>query len=530
MFTDLDYQQFSEKGISFSLVEEQLAIFLQGIPFAKLDRPCTIKDGIFRLHPPDLDYYSILFQQAVLSGRVTKFVPASGAASRLFKALVGSRNTALGYMAGESGKKAAIETGQIACQKFFKNIRSFAFFEDLAAEVSKLGFSISHLLQEHKYETILDSLLFKPGLDYARLPKGLIKFHRYPQHSRTAIEEHIVEGLEYAKDSTNTVRLHFTVSAESKELIEHHLAAIGHQFDLERVKLNITCSQQEPSTDTLAVDLQNQPFRGADGRLLFRPGGHGALLENLGKLQGDIVFIKNIDNVAHERFMEVTTRYKQALGGYLLHVQEQLFSHLVTLMSEDLREKSCQQMITFTREVLGLALPTGFSTWSNEKQKFFFIQLFNRPLRVCGMVPQTGDPGGGPFWVRQSDGSLSLQIVESSQIDPLDPQQQAIWQASTHFNPVDLVCGLKDFQGNSFNLKEFNDPEAGIISKKSHEGQELKAYELPGLWNGGMAKWNTIFVEVPPVLFNPVKTVIDLLRPEHQPSQAEAGKYQSERV
>jgi hypothetical protein len=329
------------------------------------------------------------------------------------------------------------------------------------------------------------------------------------------------EGLEYAKDSTNTVRLHFTVSPEHQEFLKQYLASIRPHFDQKTVFLEITFSQQKPSTETLAVDLQNQPFRGADGRLVFRPGGHGALLENLNNLQGDIVFIKNIDNVVHDRLKDTTTRYKKALGGYLISIQEQLFTHVTNLMREDLSDENCRLMMTFTQEVLGLSLPDEFSTWLRPQQKAFLIQQFNRPLRVCGMVPNTGEPGGGPFWVRHSNGSVSLQIVESSQVDPLVSEQQAIWKASTHFNPVDLVCGLKDFECKPFNLSEFSDPDTGSISRKSHEGRDLKALELPGLWNGAMANWNTLFVEVPHITFNPVKTIFDLLRPEHQPAPSE---------
>jgi len=521
MFTERDHQQFCDKGISSNLVEEQLAIFRRGVPFAILDRPCTIGDGIACLSSSELDQYANFFHQAVLSGRVTKFVPASGAASRMFKTLLAYRNVASAHTPDHTVNSLLSGSDQKACHDFFGNIQSFAFFDDLATEVSKQGLKISDLLQTREYRPILDHLLFSPGLNYARLPKGLIKFHRYPQHSRTPIEEHIFEGLEYAKDSTNTVRLHFTVSPEHQEFVEQHLAAIHPHFDSKTVFPEITFSQQKSSTEILAVDLQNQPFRGTDGRLVFRPGGHGSLLENLSNLQGDIVFIKNIDNVVHDRLKDATTRYKNALGGYLISVQEQLFSHLRILMREELTDENCGHMMTFSHEVLGPSNPDEFRNWSRQHQKAFFIQQFNRPLRVCGVVPNTGEPGGGPFWVRHSNGSISLQIVESSQVDPLLSEQQAIWRSSTHFNPVDLVCGLKDFQGKPFNLNEFSDPDTGIISRKSHEGRDLKALELPGLWNGAMANWNTLFVEVPHITFNPVKTIFDLLRPEHQPAPSE---------
>ena len=521
MFAERDHQQFCEKSISPKLVEEQLAIFRRGVPFQQLDRPCTNGDGITSLSSSELDYYANLFHHTMLSGRVTKFVPASGAATRMFKTLLAYWNTASADTRDETGTRLPSESNQNDCHRFFENMASFAFFDDLAAAVSKEGLTISHLLRAREYRPILHHLLFSPGLNYARLPKGLIKFHQYPQQSRTPLEEHIFEGLEYAKDSKNTVRLHFTVSPEHQEMVEEYLSAIRSHFDTNALLLEMTCSQQQSSSDTLAVDLQNQPFRGNNGRLVFRPAGHGALLENLNNLDGDIVFIKNIDNVVHDRLRDVTTRYKKGLGGYLLSVQEQLFFHLRILKGDELTAEHCRHMMTFAHEVLGFSNPHEISNWSRQQQKNFFIQLFNRPVRVCGMVANTGEPGGGPFWVKHSNGSLSLQIVESSQVDPHSDEQRAIWRASTHFNPVDLVCGLRDYQGKAFDLKEFSDPDAGIISRKSYEGRDLKALELPGLWNGAMAKWNTLFVEVPHMTFNPVKTIFDLLRPEHQPARSE---------
>ena len=517
MFTEQDQQQFRDKGIPPHVVEEQLAIFRRGVPFTKLDRPCTIGNGITCLSTSELDDYANLFHQAVLSGRVTKFVPASGAASRMFKTLLAYWNADSVHTSGDAGSSLPSVSEQNDCRLFFSNLTSFAFFDDLATDVCQQGLQLSHLLQAREYGPILDRLLFSPGLNYARLPKGLIKFHWYPLRSRTPFEEHIFEGLEYAKDSTNRVRLHFTVSPEHQELVEEYLSAVRSHFDSNTAFLEITCSQQNSSSDTLAVDIQNQPFRGNNGRLVFRPAGHGALLENLSNLQGDIVFIKNIDNIVHDRLIDATTRYKKALGGYLINVQEKLFSHLRILMSDVLTDEHCRQMMAFNHDVLGLSNPDGMINWSRQQQKTYFIQQFNRPLRVCGMVSNTGEPGGGPFWVTHSNGSLSLQIVESSQVDPLSTEQQAIWKSSTHFNPVDLVCGLKDFQGKAFNLHDFSDPDTGVISRKSHDGRDLKGLELPGLWNGAMAHWNTLFIEVPHITFNPVKTIFDLLRPEHQP-------------
>lgn len=517
MFTEQDHQQFFEMGIPPNLVKEQLAIFQRGVPLALLDRPCTIGDGITRLSSSEVDHHATKFHHALSAGRVTKFVPASGAASRMFKELMAYRNAAPADIPNHSTDPLIWSSEPQACHEFLKEIKSFAFYDDLDAEMSNQSLNLSDFLKASDYRPILNHLLYSPGLNYARLPKGLIKFHRYQQYSRTPVEEHLVEALAYAKDSTNTIRVHFTLSPEHQELFERHLHEIRPHFEEKSIFLEVTSSQQRAATDTLAVDLENQPFRGADGKLVFRPGGHGALLENLSALQADIVFIKNIDNVVHDRLQDVTNRYKKALGGLLLSVQEQLFRHLRLLMGQGLTEEDSRIMLNFAQDVLQLSVPGQFLNWPLGRQQAVFIQQFNRPVRICGMVPNTGEPGGGPFWVKYPDGSVSLQIVEASQVDPDSCEQQAILRSSTHFNPVDLVCGLRDFQGKPFNLKEFSDPDAGIISRKSDEGRDLKALERPGLWNGAMAHWNTIFVEVPKITFNPVKTIFDLLRSEHQP-------------
>ena len=517
MFTERDLQLFQRKGISTNQVEKQLAIFSRGVPYIILDRPCTIGDGVTRLPSSKLGYFWNVFNEGVLSGRVKKFVPASGAATRMFRSLLAYRATDSHQKGEHSETESLSEAERKSCYEVFKNIRSFAFFEDLETECSRQGENISALLRNREYGRVLEYLLFLPGLNYARLPKGLIKFHRYPTHSRTPLDEHIIESLSYAKDSTNTVRLHFTISPEHVNLLERHLADIHSRFELGTVRLEITCSPQKTSTETLAVDLENQPFRGNGGDLVFRPAGHGALLENLNDLQGDIVFIKNIDNVVHDRLLEATISHKKALGGYLIDIQRQVFTYLRKLMTEELNPENSQHMMAFIQKVLRLSMPDGFAGRSKQNQKEFFINLFNRPLRVCGVVPNTGEPGGGPFWVKHPNGNITPQIVESSQVDARLEDQNAIWKSSTHFNPVDLVCGVRDFQGKPFLLSQFSDPDTVIISRKSFEGRELKALELPGLWNGAMANWNTIFVEVPSLTFNPVKTISDLLRPEHQP-------------
>ena len=517
MFNKGDFQQFRDKGILPAQIEEQLAEFRQGKPYVALVEPCKVGKGILRLSPSEVEHYAQAFYEPSASGRVTKFIPASGAASRMFKPLLTHWKGPPGTASEPSNTTVPSASDQKACQIFFQHCHSFAFHQDLEVELEKQGFQLSDLLRDGEKHMILRSLLFSPGLNYAQLPKGLILFHRYPGHNRTPLQEHVVEGLDYAKDIHHILRLHFTVSPAHQHLFEQQISTTRPYYEQRSVFLDVRFSQQHSSTDTLAVDLHNRPFRERHGALVFRPGGHGSLLENLSSLEGDIVFIKNIDNVAHERFNHITTQYKRALGGMLVDIQDKVFFYLRLLKRDDLTPEHCRIMTTFIEEVLNRSVPVDFSRWPQTDMKDYFFQMFNRPLRVCGMVPNTGEPGGGPFWVRFPDESLSPQIVEASQVDPDSLEQQTIFKSATHFNPVDLVCGLRDFQGNPFNLPLFADRDSGTISQKFHEGRVLKALELPGLWNGAMALWNTIFVEVPQVTFNPVKTIIDLLRPEHQP-------------
>ena len=517
MFTEQDHKQLQDKGISPEVVGGHLATFQRGIPFTTLDRPCTVGDGISVFPSSELDQYIKIFHSEMSLGRVTKFVPASGAASRMFKSLLTCWNEI------EPGEETPFTTqspntdDQQALNQFMDNLRLFPFFDDLQTEVSKQGHRMAELLDTGRYQPILNHLLFSPGLNYTTLPKGLIQFHRYADHVRTPLEEHVVEGHEYAKDSTGRIRLHFTVSPEHESLMRQHVDDIRHRVEGKERDLDVRFSQQKLSTDTIAVDLNNLPFRSPDGQLVFRPGGHGALLENLNDAKVDIVFIKNIDNVVPDRLKETTYLYKKALGGLLVSVQQQLYAFLESLTTGHVSEEQLNEMAPFSESSLSTSFPLEFTKMSRQKRITYLIDRFNRPLRVCGMVKNTGEPGGGPFWVRQTDGSLSLQIVEASQVASDSSLQQSQLHSSTHFNPVDMVCGVRDFQGKPFDLTQFRDPDTGFISRKSFEGRELKALELPGLWNGGMAKWNTIFVEVPPITFNPVKTILDLLRPEHQP-------------
>jgi len=381
------------------------------------------------------------------------------------------------------------------------------------------GLDLELLIEKGEFKEILDYLLTAKGLNYAERPKGLLKFHRYQEGSRTAFAEHLVEAANYAKGSGGKSRLHFTVSPEHQTGFRELLTEISDEFAKEYgVRFAVDFSEQEKATDTIAVDLDNRPFREADGTLLFRPGGHGALLENLNRLAADIIFIKNIDNVVPDRLKDETFLWKKVLCGHLLKVQKKIFSYLEMLGEKPVPVKLVDEILHFIKLELAIQPPVDFDLRSDSEKCNFLMGILNRPIRVCGMVKNEGEPGGGPFWVADRDGSLSLQIVEGAQIDPAASGQQKVLQAATHFNPVDLVCGVRDWQGKPFDLKKYVDPEAVFIAQKSKDGRELKALELPGIWNGAMAYWNTIFVEVPLITFNPVKSVNDLLRAEHQSS------------
>ncbi|GJL66893.1 MAG: hypothetical protein NPIRA05_18640 [Nitrospirales bacterium] len=513
--TKADQQDLKTKGLTLEDIQQQLKIFRQGIPYVTLDRPCTIGDGIQRFNSDELAAYANMFEDVLSAGRVTKFVPASGAASRMFKTLLAVIEEDQEESATKSWQELLSRNAEAkALGQFFQELKAFPFYDDLQTHIVSNGFDAN----EQHWHAVLQTLLRSPGLNYASLPKGLLKFHRYPDHARTPIEEHIAEGCAYAQDASGTVRIHFTISPDHEELIHDHLSQIRHRIESPNVKLDVTLSLQSSATDTIAVDLENHPFRDSTGTLVFRPGGHGALLHNLHQLQGDIVFIKNIDNVLPQRLADHPNRYKKALGGYLLSIQQQLFHYLNILAQDVINETQLYDISTFAEHTFGMTRSDSVKRQSVKAQQQRLFEQLNRPIRVCGMVPNTGEPGGGPFWVRHTDGSHSLQIVESSQVDPHSEAQQAILKSSTHFNPVDVVCGVRNFQGQPFDLPRFTNPETGFISMKSYQGRDLKALELPGLWNGAMAWWHTLFVEVPASTFNPVKTVLDLLRPEHQPT------------
>ena len=505
--------QLKEKGISIDSALSQIEIFKKGVPYTEIVRPCTIGDGIENIDG-ELDLYTDIFESEAKSKKIIKFVPASGAASRMFKELL-----AVSAHGGEISKemlKDADDPESKAFLDFIENIEDFVFFDELKSAMGEEGQDIDRHLDDERYEHIARFALGPDGLNYSNLPKGIIHFHKYKDGLRTAFEEHLVEAAEYSRDGDGVARVHFTVSPGHMDKVKELLNSKIKEYEKNGLKIDITYSIQKPSTDTIAVDMDNKPFLDNDGKIVLRPGGHGALIENLNDLDCDITFIKNIDNVVPDRLKHETYVYKKALGGYLLVLQQMTFDYLEELDKGFDNDEFIENLTNFVSDGLKIEIPSHFEGLSREEKLRYLRGKLDRPIRICGVVKNEGEPGGGPFWVRGKDESLTKQIVESAQVDMDSREQKSIWQSSTHFNPVDLVCGLRNYKGGAFDLRKYVDPDMAFISHKSKDGRDLKALELPGLWNGAMADWNTLFVEVPLITFNPVKTVFDLLRPEHQ--------------
>ncbi|WP_128547396.1 DUF4301 family protein [Larkinella soli] len=492
-FTEQDQHQILSQGATLDLVEKQIKHFVDNFPYLPVIKAATVGDGIIRVSEQDLDGIVTRFDRQAAALSLMKFVPASGAATRMFKSLFAA-------LEGKNDKSV---------DEFFARLPDFAFYDALKAVLTA---------DESDRPAVLKALLTEDGLDYGSLPKGLLQFHQYPEGPRTPVEEHLVEGAVYA-NSGGRVRIHFTVSPEHRSRFEELIERVVPDYEAKLgVTYEVTFSEQKKATDTLSVNPDNTPFRNSDGTLLFRPAGHGALIENLNDIDADVVFIKNIDNVVPDALKDTTYTYKKVLGTLLLDVQQQIFRFQELLDDDLVSEGYLAEIDDFLRITLCTLPPDGFDQLSQEEKVDYYRRKLDRPVRACGMVKNVGEPGGGPFWARNADGSVSLQIVESAQIDLNNPKQKQIFDAATHFNPVDLVCSLKNRTGVKYNLPAYRDPQTGFITSKSKDGKELKAQELPGLWNGAMADWNTVFVEVPLITFNPVKTVNDLLRKEHQPA------------
>lgn len=507
MLTHEDKELLASKGISEAQIAEQLECFKKGFPFLKLAAAASVDNGgILIPEKEEQDAYLNAWDTYKQGDKkIVKFVPASGAASRMFKNL-------FEFL----GADYHVPTTDFE-KKFFDHIHSFAFFNDLnAACLDNTGKNIDALLTEHNYKAVVSNLLESAGLNYGSLPKGLLKFHRYADGVRTPLEEHLVEGALYAAGKTGEVNVHFTVSTEHRQLFQKLVDTKTCEYASKYgINYHISFSEQKPSTDTVAADMENNPFRDKDGKLLFRPGGHGALIENLNDLDADIVFIKNIDNVVPDRLKDDTVTYKKLLAGVLVTLQKQAFSYLELLDGGHYSHAELEEIIRFVQQKLHCRNQE-IKNLEDAELVIYLRKKLNRPMRVCGMVKNVGEPGGGPFLAYNADNTVSLQILESSQIDMNDPEKKVMFEKGTHFNPVDLVCAIRDYKGNKFDLLKHVDKATGFISYKSKNGKDLKALELPGLWNGSMSDWSTVFVEVPLSTFNPVKTVNDLLREQHQ--------------
>ncbi len=523
MFRKEDVAQIEQRGTTVQAVEQQVERFKQGFPWMKIVAPATPEKGILVLDEAAVEAAAKYYEGAKINGKC-KFVPASGAASRMFKDLFS------GLDALNAGKELADDA---PAAKFVDQIRSFAFYtpELFGEETCKCP--------EYR-QSVLAKTLTDEGLGYGAKPKGVLKFHKYTDGEiRTAFAEHLVEAQNYMRNDDGTANLVVTISPEHQHLFEEAYAEVKAAYEAKYgVKYNITFTFQDKATDTVAVDVENKPFRTETDSLLFRPAGHGALIYNLNKIEEEVVSIKNIDNVANERLLPETATWKKVLLGKALELRDKIYGYLneldavtganITDTSLNLPgyfppkddvyateecQALCNDIQAFLEKELCITLPQ-FDTF---KQRAEALRAkLNRPIRVAGMVKNQGEPGGGPFIIAEKDGSTSLQVLESVQINMSDEHARGALASATHFNPVDIVCCLHDYKGQSFDLLQYVDEDAGFISSKSYQGRELKALELPGLWNGAMSNWNTLFVEVPLATFNPVKVVLDLLRPAHQ--------------
>lgn len=505
MLSERDLKQIADKGISEKQIENQLNEFKTGFPFLRLEAAASVEHGIVATTEESRAKFEKSWEQYKAAGKkVVKFVPASGAASRMFKDM-------FAFVDAEYDKPTTDFE-----KKYFDNIEKFAFYGELNDVCLKNeGKDIPTLLAEGNYKAVAAEMLKAEGLNYGQLPKGMLLFHKYAEGARTPMEEHLVEAALYAA-SNGEANIHFTVSHEHMPFFKKKVADKADFYAKKYgVKYDISFSEQKPSTDTIAANPDNTPFRNADGSLLFRPGGHGALIENLNEIDADVIFIKNIDNVVPDRLKGETVTYKQVIAGVLVTLQQKAFEYLRLLDAGTYNHEKLEEIIRFVQQDL-CCRKADIKNLEDADLVIYLREKLNRPMRVCGVVKNVGEPGGGPFLTYNQDGTVSLQILESSQIDKNNAEYMEMFTKGTHFNPVDLVCAVKDYKGQPFNLPDFVDRTTGFISSKSKNGKELKALELPGLWNGAMSNWNTVFVEVPLATFNPVKTVNDLLREQHQ--------------
>lgn len=514
-FSKKDIAQIEQKGLTEKQVERQIKMFENGIPFSNLVSEATIDNGILRLSNNEIDYFMSRFDAKKDLISILKFVPASGAATRMFKFLFKfleeyklNKESLNSYINRHKNKDLSI---------FFIGLDKFPFYHIVNEKLQNSYPDFESLSINEQSLKFVQMMLDTSKLDYGNFPKGLLPFHEYKnQVVSTAFEEHLYESALYSSSDEPT-KLHFTISEKHNHKFDEEFARIEKKVeDKTGSRFDISFSYQKESTDTIAVTPKNKPFRNEDGSLLFRPSGHGALIENLNDLDADIIFIKNIDNVVTYKYKTEVAKYKKMLAGILIDVQEKAFSYLKLLDKKNLSEEQLIEIAEFLSNKMNVKISSEFEKYSLKYQIEYLAEKLNRPIRVCGMVKNEGEPGGGPFWIKDESGNISLQIVESAQINKKSKHQKDILKGATHFNPVDLVCGIKNHKGEQFDLRKYVDDKAAFITMKTKTGKDLKALELPGLWNGSMANWNTIFVEVPLITFNPVKTVNDLLKAPHQ--------------
>ncbi|OMP32572.1 DUF4301 family protein [Mangrovimonas sp. DI 80] len=514
-FSEADLEQIEKKGLTPKKVKQQIKIFKNGLPFTHLIAAATIGKGITKLTAEEEAAYIKVFEDKKNTSELLKFVPASGAATRMFKFLFQFQQD---YDPETESLNSYINnTDAKDLSLFFLGLKKFPFYDEVMAKLLETYPDYNKKSRDEKAWLFVKAMLDEDMLDYGNYPKGLLPFHEYKNKViSTAFEEHLFETALYSSDNCKA-KLHFTISEKYKDKFKSEFERIQQKVETKTgVKFEISFSYQKESTDTIAVTPKNKLFREEDGSLLFRPSGHGALIENLNDLEADVIFMKNIDNVVVYKYKEEVAKYKKVLAGILMELQEQAFAYLRKLDEDNLEEKDLKEIAKFLSKKMDVKISPEFKKYKSKYQIEYLQEKLNRPIRICGMVKNEGEPGGGPFWVKNEDGVISLQIVESAQINMKDKAQKSILTKSTHFNPVDIVCSVKDYKGEKFNLTKYVDPSAAFITEKTKNGRNLKALELPGLWNGSMANWNTVFVEVPLITFNPVKTVNDLLKAPHQ--------------
>ncbi len=509
MFRESDIHQMEKLGLDKQKVMQQVEILQRGNLFVNITAPATAGKGIQVFHSQQIQQMLAGYEEVIKGKKLLKFIPASGAATRMFKDLFLFMDK---YKSGIYYDDPSLKEGLLLMNR----LPQTAFYPVLKAVMAKHSLDLDDCLVRKDYIPVLKYILFEEGLNYAALPKGLLLFHSYGEEQRTAFEEHLVEGSAYAKNSDNTVKLHFTVSPEHHSLFQSLLNQVREKYEQRYgVSYQVDFSYQSPASNTVALDQNNELFRNEDGSLEFRPGGHGSLLDNLSQLDADVVFIKNIDNVTLDDLKADTVLYKKLLCAILLKLQRQCFEFLRIFESCAVSEKDLHLMELYIKDNLNIFLPVPYRSFSTlEKQRYLYT-LLNRPMRVCGMVKRENEPGGGPFWIQNEKGELSLQIVETSEIDSNNPDQWKHVDNSEFFNPVDLICSLKNYKGEKFDLPAYADTKRYFIAEKSKNGKILKALEHPGLWNGAMSDWISVFVAVPLSTFTPVKTINDLLRKEH---------------